>query len=618
MSRNKKESVDIDNSYYKKFLSKAEIKIRNQLLACKTIEESAKIWDELLEPQNTKDADGNPKLDRPLTRAERKAVMRMLCRIDRVYLSWILADCGKNEGLKPIAKHPWVYQRCREVERQPDGHLDLWARSHYKSTIVTVHGAVQELLINPKLAILILTYTNKFGNDCISKIKKSLMNPILTELFDDILFKDPAKEGPPGSWQKDQVFIKGNLEGAFASVTISTVEGGGKTGHHAQLLIYDDIVVAKSVTTKEAREKTLAAIQTSVALGSPGGAINRKQYVGTRWHRDDPYQGMIDTGQVKPRIHPATKNGQLDGELVYMSREEWEKEWLILSDYVVACQMLQNPMLSSEVIFDPKYLVPYHKIKPMNIFILVDQATSKSKKSDYTSIAVVGVDYQGCKYLLDGVRNKIDLSETWDNLKRLHLKWTEYLETYATTEFCIHVIIEKAAANRDNEAILLLQERDKYWFDIITVAGNVKKEERIRRLIIDFKANINKKTGGFKIPAYVYRTGNFFSWGIKKVDDARTEMYWQVEDRNKFKKPEDYAEWTQDYEDALNKSYPLVKLDHEHMVYDYTDEFINEFKSFPYAEHDDILDSISRIYDVQDLHQYYGKVKTVSDPGYKM
>ena len=49
----------------------------------------------------------------------------------------------------------WYFARCREVQGAPNGHLDLWAREHGKSSIITFGLTIQDILNNPEITVAI-------------------------------------------------------------------------------------------------------------------------------------------------------------------------------------------------------------------------------------------------------------------------------------------------------------------------------------------------------------------------------------------------------------------------------------------------------------------------------
>lgn len=202
---------------------------------------------------------------------KRAADIALLGCLDRFFL------CGCILGRRDLV-HPWIYDRCREVEAAPDGYLDLWAREHGKSSLITCAGVIQEVLIDPELTVAIFSGTQKSARKFLHQIKREFeTNPILRAAYADVVWTNPKQDAP--RWGLDGIVLRRASNPKEATVEAWGLIDGMPTGGHYGLLVYDDIVTLETVRNPDMVRKATESWEMSDNLGS--GDV-RKQHIGTR------------------------------------------------------------------------------------------------------------------------------------------------------------------------------------------------------------------------------------------------------------------------------------------------------------------------------------------------
>ena len=471
---------------------------------------------------------------------ERKQLIRHLSRTDLYFLLWYTLK-------RDDVEKDWLLARCKEVQKDPNGRLDLWAREHYKSTIITFAKTIQDILRSHgdgsiedrEITIGIFSHTRPIAKGFLRQIKRELeTNEILKWAFDDVLYQNPHKESPKWS-EDDGLVVKRKSNPKESTVESWGLVDGQPTSKHFGLLLYDDVVTIDSVRSPEMIAKSTEAWELSTNLGEEGGAT---RIAGTRYHFNDTYRTIMDRGAAIPRIHPATDNGQPDGSPVLKSKEWLNDKRVKQGQYVFACQQLLDPKADKSQGFRLEWLRHYKEINAegMNVYLIVDPANEKKKKSDFTSMWVIGLNTDGNYYALDMVRDKLSLTERGDMVFLLHKKWGPLVTGY-----------EKYGKDSDISYLEDRMSRENYHFEITALGGILSKPDRIKKLIPLFEHH------RIYLPEALRRT------------------------------------------DFQGQSVDIVQ------------SFINdEYQEFPVSTHDDMLDSLARIED-EDMNAFFPKLNQV-------
>jgi len=460
---------------------------------------------------------------------------RWLCRNDLFFL--LVYACKRKD-----VNRAWLFNRCREVQADPNGCLDLWARDHYKSTIITFGMSILDILAshgnNPEpryngreVTIGIFSHTHAIAADFLKQIKQEFeKNTDLKALFPEILWSRPSQAQ---QWSVNGgITVKRASNPKEATVEACGVVEGQPIGKHYLIRVYDDLVTDDSVSTSDQINKTTHKYRMSTNLGTKDGW---ERLIGTRYHLHDTYSELIKGESVRTRIHTCTKDGTEnfdEGNCAFLPPDILIAKRKTQGPYVFGSQMLMNPTADNSQGFKLEWLRywPAVQFGGLNLYLIVDPASgkkAKAKAGDYTVMAVIGLGADRNYRLVDGIRARLNLAQRWRALLMLHKKWNP-----------LGVGYEEYGMQADIEHFEEKMEELNYSFDITPLGGSIRKEDRIKGLVPIFEQ------GRFLLPNN------------------------------------------------------LIFTDHEDKSVDFVKAFVEEeYEPFPLLKHDDMFDCIARIVD---------------------
>jgi predicted phage terminase large subunit-like protein len=412
---------------------------------------------------------------------DKKLLYRQLARTDLFFLLYFVLN-------RKFIEHPFLFARCKEVEKEPNGYLDLWARGSCKSTIITFGKTIQDILAshgeNPlpewkeitggsEPSFMIFSATLDLAKEHLYKIKRECeSNQFLKDLFPDVLWDNPSKHAD--RWNLSTLTFR-QKNSSYPTLEAFGLNLDLPVGKRCNVMILDDCVRESNVSTPEQILKSKTSwdgAQNYFMKALP--AIRR--HIGTFYHWNDLHCQLINAGSVKARKYPATDNGQLDGKLVYMKSEEWQQIIRDLNRYNIACQYLMNPTADSVRGFKFEWLkyaqYNFATERAGNLYIVVDPAGSKEKNSDYTVMIVIAVCEDENYYIVDMIRDRLSLSEKAQMLFNLVRKYKP-----------LHVGYEQYGMQADIQHIQEKMAQYNYRFNIVALDEKLGgKDKRIMRL----------------------------------------------------------------------------------------------------------------------------------------
>jgi len=342
-------------------------------------------------------------------------------------------------------------------EDAKDNQLVLLPRDHQKSAMIAYRVAWW-ITKHPESTILYVSATANLAEKQLKAVKDILLSDIYRFYWPEMVNEN---EGKRERWAVDEISVdhpKRKAEG----IRDATIKAAGitanVTGLHCSVAVLDDVVVPDNAYTQSGREQVRAFYSQLSSIESTGA---KEWAVGTRYHPADLYKDMLEMTEIyyddekDEEIEVAVyeifervveTNGEFlwpkqrrhDGKAFGFDQKELARKkakYLDITQFYA--QYYNNPNAVETSLVDRSRFLYYDRDqiknfsgawyfgdKLLNVFAAMDFAYSVGNYSDYTVIAVVGVDEDNNYYVLDIDRFKTNkISVMYDRAEMVFKKW---------------------------------------------------------------------------------------------------------------------------------------------------------------------------------------------------
>ena len=342
-----------------------------------------------------------------------------------------------------IRKQPHQ-ELCDFLEREKKSKkLILLPRGSFKSTIVTISYPLWKLIKDPNLRILISSETYIQSKTFLTAIKNHISD---NETFKTI-FGDQKKED--SVWRQEEITVAGRTKVAREPSIATSGVGQTRVGFHYDIIILDDVVSNNNINTPEQIKKIIEHYKLLLSILEPGGLLI---IVGTRYSFADLYHHIEEeeASTFDILIRGAIDD---DGKLYFPSRltkSFLDAQRKAQGSLHFANQYLNKCIDDGSAMFRVDW-VRFYRESPqgLNVFMLIDPASTATRTSDFTGIVICGVDHNSNIFIIEAINNKSTIGEMVNLIFNkvvqydINLSGTVALETNANQQTYKYIFSEE-------------------------------------------------------------------------------------------------------------------------------------------------------------------------------